>query len=344
MINLKKLLCSVIFLIVLLVMGIFWRVSVFANQPLLISGATLYTLLPGTGRATLQRQLETKAIIPKSIWFPMLLRFKPALTKVKAGTYRFQPGMTIKSLLQLMVRGIEAQFPLRLVEGQTIAEWLASIRTAPYIKHTLSNDLPLTLANALQLPLSGLEGQFYPDTWLYTAQTADVTILKQSYQRMQTELMIQWQQRANNLPYQNPLQLLTLASIIEKETGIAGERADVASVFINRLRKGMRLQTDPTVIYGLGKKYKGQLTRQSLAQSSPYNTYLIDGLPPTPIAIPSKAALVAAAHPTITDYFYFVANGAGGHTFSKSLAEHNHAVRYWRELEEKQKNAKQPPP
>lgn len=344
MIKTKKMLYSAIFLALVLLLVSFWRVSVFANQRLLITRATLYTLSPRTGQAALQRQLEKKAIIAKSVWLPVLLRLNPELAKVKAGTYRLQPGMTIKTLLQLMVSGKEAQFPLRLVEGQTITEWLATIRAAPYLKHTLSNDLPETLANALQLSLNGLEGQFYPDTWLYTANTADVTILKRSYQRMQSELMNQWQHRAKNLPYQNPLQLLTLASIIEKETSIASERGDVASVFINRLRQGMRLQTDPTVIYGLGKAYNGQLTHQSLAQYSPYNTYLITGLPPTPIAIPSQAALVAAAHPATTNYLYFVANGAGGHSFSKNLAEHNQAVRYWCKLEKKQKVTEKQPP
>jgi UPF0755 protein len=333
--NTKRMLCIAILLAGLLIVVSFWRVAVFANKPLLITTDTIYTLTAGTNRTALQSQLENNAIIPKSIWFPVLLRFNPSLAKVKAGTYRLQPTMTVKSLLRLLVSGKEAQFPLRLVEGQTIAEWLVMLRTAPYLKHTLSNDSPKTLAETLQLPPNSLEGQFYPDTWLYTANTTDVAMLKKSYQRMQTELMNQWQQRAANLPYQNPQQLLTLASIIEKETGIASERAEVASVFINRMRQGMRLQTDPTVIYGLGKAYDGKLTREALAQYTPYNTYLITGLPPTPIAMPSQASLIAAAHPATTDYLYFVANGTGGHTFSKNLAEHNQAVRYWRQLEKK---------
>lgn len=331
----KKLLFAAILFPLMLLIVTFWSASFFANQPLLITSETLYTLEPGTGRASLQLQLEKKDIIPKSILFPLLLRFEPELAKVKAGTYRLHPGMRIKALLQLLVSGKEAQFPLRLVEGQTIAEWLATVRKAPYIKHTLSEDPLQTLANALQIPASRIEGQFYPDTWLYTANTPDITLLKKSYQRMQAELLDQWQHRTEDLPYQNPLQLLTLASIIEKETGIASERSKVASVFINRLRLGMRLQTDPAVIYGLGKDYNGRLTRQQLAQPSPYNTYLIVGLPPSPIAIPSQASLFAAAHPATTNYLYFVANGSGGHTFSKNLNEHNQAVRYWRKLEKR---------
>ena len=181
-----------------------------------------------------------------------------------------------------------------------------------------------------------IEGWLYPDTYHYTAGNSDEMILKRAYNRMSKEVDEIWQDREKNLPYKTPEDLVTMASIIEKETGVGEERGKVASVFINRLRIGMRLQTDPTVIYGLGKNYNGNLTRRDLQQPTAYNTYVISGLPPTPIAMPSRASLEAAAHPDKTSYLYFVADGKGGHVFTTNLQSHNQAVRnYLQVLREK---------
>ena len=272
-------------------------------------------------------------------WFGVLLKLEPDLANFKAGTYRFLPDMTVRQMLKLLASGKEAQFPLRFVEGTRMQEWLSQLRTAPYIKHTLSDDKLSTLAAALNLKYeqAGVEGWFYPDTYLYTANTTDVALLKRAHERMEKLVDSEWQGKMDNLPYKNKNDLLTMASIIEKETAVSAERNRVASVFINRLRLGMRLQTDPTVIYGMGENYKGTLTRKDLDTPTPYNTYTINGLPPGPIAMPGKASLAAAAHPDKTNFLYFVADGKGGHTFTTNLASHNKAVQVYR-LAMKEKN------
>ncbi|WP_205950016.1 cell division protein YceG [Pantoea stewartii] len=315
----------------------YWQVKQLAASRLTLSQETIYTLPAGTGRVALEAQLESQHIIPHSIWFGALLKFEPELAKFKAGTYRLEPSMTVRELLALLASGKEAQFPLRFVEGQRLQEWLSELRQAPYVKHTLPDDKYATVAKALRLDENQLEGSFCPDTYLYTANTTDIALLTRAHQRMQKMVDEVWQGRMDNLPYKNEQEMVTMASIIEKETGVSEERAKVASVFINRLRTGMRLQTDPTVIYGMGAAYNGTLTRKDLETATPYNTYIISGLPPGPIAMPSKASLIAAAHPEKTNYLYFVADGKGGHTFTTNLASHNKAVQAYR-LALKEKN------
>lgn len=211
-------------------------------------------------------------------------------------------------------------------------EWLSQLRSAPYVKHTLADDKLSSVAAALKLSgkQQAVEGWFYPDTYLYTANTTDVALLKRAFERMKQQVDSEWQGKLDNLPYHSKNDLLTMASIIEKETAVNSERGKVASVFINRLRLGMRLQTDPTVIYGMGDSYTGNLTRKNLETPSAFNTYVISGLPPAPIAMPGKASLAAAAHPEQTDLLYFVADGKGGHTFTTNLASHNNAVKIYR--------------
>ncbi|MBE5252992.1 endolytic transglycosylase MltG [Mixta mediterraneensis] len=317
----------------------YWQIKELASAPLIINQETIYTLPAGTGRVVLEAQLESQHLIPRSIWFGPLLKVEPELASFKAGTYRLEQGMTVRSLLQLLASGKEAQFPLRFVEGQRLKEWLSELRKAPYIRHTLKDDQFATVAASLKLEPNQLEGSFFPDTYLYTANTADITLLERAHQRMSTTVDAVWKERADNLPYKNEQALVTMASMIEKETGVSEERARVASVFINRLRIGMRLQTDPTVIYGMGDNYTGTLTRKDLETPTDYNTYIISGLPPGPIAMPGKASLEAAAHPEKSNYLYFVADGKGGHTFTTNLASHNRAVQAYR-LALKEKNEK----
>lgn len=317
----------------------YWQIKRLADTPLTITQETLYTLPAGTGRVALEEQLEGQHLIPQSLWFGTLLKLEPELARFKAGTYRLEPNMTVRGLLQLLASGKEAQFPLRFVEGSRLSEWLSQLRSAPYLRHTLKDDQFATLAAALKLPEGDLEGGFYPDTYLYTANTSDVAVLERAHARMNSVVDLVWQGRQDNLPYKTPRDLITMASMIEKETGVAGERAEVASVFINRLRIGMRLQTDPTVIYGMGDSYHGTLTRKDLETATPYNTYTISGMPPGPIAMPGKPSLDAAAHPEKTNYLYFVANGSGGHTFTTNLSSHNVAVQAYR-LTMKEKNEK----
>lgn len=314
----------------------YWQIQRFAAAPLTIEQETLYTLPAGTGRVALEAQLESQHLIPQSIWFGPLLKLEPQLAQFKAGTYRLEKGMTVRGLLALLASGKEAQFPLRLVEGQRLSEWLALLRAAPYVKHRLQDDQFATLAKALAVEPQTLEGSFYPDTYLYTANTSDVALLQRAHARMSALVDQVWKDRMADLPYKNPQELVTMASIIEKETAVSTERARVASVFINRLRTGMKLQTDPTVIYGMGDSYSGTLTRKDLDTPTAYNTYTISGLPPGPIAAPSRASLDAAAHPEKTNYLYFVADGKGGHTFTTNLASHNRAVQVYRQtLKEK---------
>ncbi|MBT0726611.1 endolytic transglycosylase MltG [Rosenbergiella australiborealis] len=334
----KGLFGLVVLCVILAATGL-WQVKRFAAHPLLIQQETYYTLPAGAGRVVLEQQLESQHIVPGSPWFGWLLKIEPDLAKFKAGTYRLTPGMNVRQLLLLLASGKEAQFPIRFVEGQRIEDWLKTLRDAPWITHQLSDDQLSTVAKALAMQPSELEGGFYPDTYYYTAKRTDISLLKQARTRMVQLQQKIWANRDPDLPYNDLNQLVTMASIIEKETAIPDERGKVASVFVNRLRKGMRLQTDPTVIYGLGSDYKGTLTREDLVKPTAYNTYVIPALPPGPIAIPSRASLEAAAHPEKSDLLYFVANGQGGHTFTSTLANHNQAVKAWRKVESERKTS-----
>lgn len=315
------------------------QIHQFANSPVLITQKTLFTLPPRTGRLALKEQLVNQGVIKDTYWFAPLLQLEPALAKFKAGTYCVEQNMTIRQLLALFVSGKEAQFVSRLIEGRRLQSWLEELRLAPYLRHTLKDDSLDEVAAELNLDPREREGWFYPDTYFYTASTPDTAILRRAHATMVSVVDDIWKNRWPDLPYKDKYELVTMASIIEKETALPEERARVASVFTNRLRAGMRLQTDPTVIYGMAGNYRGNLTRKDLATPGSYNTYLIPGLPPGPIAAPSRSSLEAAAHPEKTDYLYFVADGKGGHVFSVTLEEHNRAVRAYR-LAGKEKNGR----
>ena len=323
------------FVLLLVLLGIaagvgVWKVRQLANSHLTIKQETIFTLKAGTGRLALGKQLYEEKLINRPRVFQWLLKVKPELANFKAGTYRLTPQMTVRDMLKLLASGKEAQFPIRFVEGMRLSDWLKQLREAPFIKHTLKDDSYATVAEALKLAHPDwVEGWFFPDTWLYTANTTDVALLKRAHERMKKAVQEAWDGKAEGLPYKMPNDLVTMASIVEKETAVASERDRVSSVFINRLRIGMRLQTDPTVIYGMGDSYNGKLSRKDLETPTPYNTYVINGMPPGPIAIPGAASLQAAAHPAKTPYLYFVADGKGGHTFNTNLASHNQAVQVY---------------
>ncbi|PWD64547.1 endolytic transglycosylase MltG [Pectobacterium parmentieri] len=327
----KKIGLLIIAAVVLMLLVAWQKMQRFAGSLLAIEKETIFTLPAGTGREGLETLLLDQNIITDGAFFPWLLRIEPELAKFKAGTYRFTTGMTVREMLFLLSSGKEAQFTIRFVEGSRLKEWLVTLQQAPYIKHALADKTEQDIAAQLDIKdKTNPEGWFYPDTYSYTAGTSDSALLQRAHQRMKKTVDEVWKGREEGLPYKTPDELLTMASIIEKETAINEERTQVASVFINRLRLGMRLQTDPTVIYGMGDDYKGVITRKALDASTPYNTYVIAGLPPTPIAMPGKASLDAAAHPAKTSYLYFVADGKGGHSFTTNLADHNRAVRVYR--------------
>ncbi|SCC56311.1 cell division protein YceG [Kosakonia oryziphila] len=336
----KKMLRVVLLLLAVLVIAAgagVWKVRQLADSTILTKDEIIFTLPAGTGRVALGELLYQEKVINRPRVFQWLLRMEPDLSHFKAGTYRFMAGMTVREMLKLLASGKEAQFPLRLVEGMRLSDYLKQLRDAPYLKHTLKDDDYATVAQALKLEHENwVEGWFWPDTWMYTANTTDVALLKRAHQKMARAVEQVWEGRMDGLPYKDQNQLVTMASIIEKETAVASERDQVASVFINRLRVGMRLQTDPTVIYGMGVRYNGTLSRADLETPTDYNTYVISGLPPGPIATPGEASLKAAAHPAKTPYLYFVADGKGGHIFNTNLANHNRSVQdYLKVLKEK---------
>lgn len=340
----KKRKLKFVSIIVVLVLGLllwgYQKVERFADTPLAIQREAIFKLPAGTGRVALEGLLVRDKLIRNGMWFPWLLRVEPQLAEFKAGTYRFTPGMTVREMLKLLASGKEAQFSARFIEGSRLRDWLAVLQQSKYLKHTLAGKSETEIAVALGLPEgTNPEGRLYPDTYLYTAGMSDIALLKRAHLRMTKALEDAWQGRDTSLPYKTPEELLTMASIIEKETAVPEERTKVASVFINRLRIDMRLQTDPTVIYGMGDSYNGDITRKDLETPTAYNTYVINGLPPTPIAMPGKASLAAAANPAKTPYLYFVADGKGGHQFTTNLASHNQAVRAYRQAL-KEKNEK----
>ncbi|MFS1539383.1 MAG: endolytic transglycosylase MltG [Candidatus Phlomobacter fragariae] len=336
---LRRILWLIIFLLILsscILYTFYHQIQNYADTAININETIIFTLPAGTGRAGLELLLIEKKIINPANKFQWLLRVEPQLAQFKAGTYRLNPDMSLRTMLEMFFAGKEAQFSLLFTEGSRFEDWKKVLHQAPYLKQTIENQSADKLAQQLGLqPGQSLEGWFYPDTYYYTEEVSDFDILKRAHRKMLMALEYEWQGRASNLPYKMPYEMLIMASIIEKETGIDIERAKVASVFINRLKKKMRLQTDPTVIYGLGDKYRGVLYRSDLYKPSPYNTYLIAGLPPSPIAMPGRASIKAATHPDETGYFYFVATGNGGHTFTTNFNDHNQAVKHYRQTKDK---------
>ena len=255
-------------------------------------------------------------------WF----RLSGQARQIKAGNYEITPGMSPRQLLNMLVRGEESLKSVTLPEGLNFSQVLATLRRAEQLKPDAQRLSPSQIMATLDRPGVHPEGRFFPDTYTYAKGSSDLAVLKRAARAMDKRLAEAWAQRQPNLPLRSPDDALVLASIIEKETGKPSDRAQIGGVFINRLRIGMLLQTDPTVIYGLGEGFDGNLRKRDLRADTPYNTYTRAGLPPTPIAMPGKAALMAAVQPAATPAFYFVAKGDGSSHFSASLDEHNRAV------------------
>ncbi len=260
-------------------------------------------------------------------WF----RWSGQARRIRAGSYEVETGVTPRTLLAKLVQGDESLERVRFIEGWTLRQLRAELARAPHLKPTTARMSEAELMAALGAAGVPAEGRFFPDTYVYSRGVSDLTVLKRAHQALERRLAEAWAERAPDSPLKSPAELLTLASIIEKETGQAADRPLVAGVFVNRLRIGMPLQTDPTVIYGLGEAFDGNLRKRDLLADGPYNTYTRRGLPPTPIALPGVASLRAAVRPQATRALYFVARGDGSSVFSETLAEHNQAVnRYQR--------------
>lgn len=286
----------------------------------------VFLIEPGTSIKAISIKLSLEKIIEDPWLFILMAKLKGVETKVRAGEYRLRQGQTTSGLLELFTTGNSIQYSFTVIEGWSFREMMVQLESNPVIKNTLKN-----LSNEEVMTELGLEGQhpeglFFPDTYRFPRGTSDRQFLKRSYQLMQKHLKRAWDNRAKNLPIKSPYEALILASIIEKETGADHERPLISAVFIQRLNLNMRLQTDPTIIYGMGEKFDGNIRRKDLRTDTPYNTYLRKGLTPTPIALPGLDSIEAALHPVESKALYFVAKGDGTHYFSKTLKEHNNAV------------------
>ncbi|MGA7799714.1 MAG: endolytic transglycosylase MltG [Gammaproteobacteria bacterium] len=300
----------------------------FLQTPLAVPAqGMVYDVAPGASLHELARDLSRRGILSHPRFLAWMGREDGYAAKIQAGEYRLTPQMRPADLLKMLVEGRVIQHSLTLVEGWTFREVMAAVNGDTALAHTLQGLTGKQIMARLGHPGEAPEGRFYPDTYHFPRGTSDVAFLQRAYGMMAQRLEAQWQQRTAGLPLKTPYQALILASIVEKETAVESERPRIAGVFIRRLKRGMRLQTDPTVIYGLGPGFEGRLHAKDLRKDTPYNTYTRNGLPPTPIALPSGDSIHAVLHPAAGDSLYFVARGDGHHHFSRTLAEHDAAVR-----------------
>ncbi|MEQ8495520.1 MAG: endolytic transglycosylase MltG, partial [Gammaproteobacteria bacterium] len=292
------------------------------RAPIALEAPVLLRIAPGTSVTSLARRLEQRGWLPDYRLFVLSARLDDLAHRIQAGTYEILPGDSLADFLAAIVAGRTKIFAVRFIEGSRFRDMRAVLAAAPRLRHELDGLPDAEVLARLDIDAASPEGLFFPATYHFEDATRDLDILARAARRMQEELSRAWQQRREGLPYATPYEALIMASIIEKETGRADERARIGGVFVRRLERGMKLQTDPTVIYGLGDAFDGNLRRADLRRDTPYNTYLHRGLPPTPIAMPGAAALAAALDPAPGSALYFVAKGDGAHHFSDSLGEH----------------------
>jgi UPF0755 protein len=299
----------------------------WVDQPLSLHADTVdLAIAPGTSARGVAQAAVDSGVQGPSILLYAWFRLSGEGQKIKAGSYEIERGATPRSLLSKLVRGDQALRTVTVVEGWTFNQMRDALLKAEHLRQETRGLAPDSIMKLLGKPGQPPEGQFFPDTYTYAKGSSDVAIYQRALRAMEQRLAAAWAQRASDSPLKTPQQALTLASIVEKETGRSSDRAMIAGVFSNRLRIGMRLQTDPTVIYGLGAAFDGNLRRRDLQTDTPWNTYTRMGLPPTPIALPGQSALLAAVQPASTQALYFVARGDGSSHFSASLDEHNRAV------------------
>lgn len=318
----KKLLFLSLTFLVLLSVYLGW--SWFAPQ---VTSDSVVMVEQGSSLSRLARILSKKGIIDSRDTFIYLAHIRGDTRTIRMGEYRLNKGMSQNEILSLIVSGEVITYPAKFLEGWTFYQLREQLKKLQKLKHTLEGLSDKEIMKKLGSAEIHPEGNFYPDTYFYTAGSTDLMILKKAYDKMQKNLDKHWTNRDVGLPYKSKYEALIMASIIEKETGRPDERPLIASVFINRLKKNIKLQTDPTVIYGMGKNYNGNIRKKDLRRDTPYNTYTRKGLPPTPIAMPGEDSINAAVHPAKSDAIFFVARGDGTHVFSKNLKEHNKAVK-----------------
>jgi UPF0755 protein len=286
---------------------------------------------PGTSPRDIAQGWVDAGVQADPLWLYAWFRLSGQDRRIRAGSYEIQTGTTPRTLLDALVQGRETLQTVRLIEGWTMKQVRAALAAAPHLKQTITTWDDARLMRELGTPEVPAEGRFFPDTYAYGRGVSDLTVLRRAHRAMARRLAGAWDERSVDSPLKSPDEVLILASIVEKETGAAADRPLIAGVFVNRLRIGMPLQTDPTVIYGLGEAFDGNLRKRDLQTDTPFNTYTRNGLPPSPIALPGLASLRAAVRPQATKALYFVAKGDGGSAFSETLAEHNRAVnRYQR--------------
>ncbi len=301
--------------------------AVFALYPLQLPVTPFaYDLKSGSSLRSVAHDLKDQGVLWEPWSFILVGRLLGQQGKIKAGNYEWSEPLTALQLLNQMTRGDTVQSEIKLIEGMNFSQFRAVLDSNEDLRHLTRGLSEQDILKQLGGSESAAEGQFFPDTYFFDKGGSDLDIMKRAHRAMTQRLNSVWSHRAEGLPYDNPYQVLIMASIIEKETGKVEERPVIAAVFINRLHQGMKLQTDPTVIYGMGRQFDGNVRKRDLLTDTPYNTYTRAGLPPTPIAMPSLAALESAVHPVSSNALYFVAKGDGSHQFSATLEEHNKAV------------------
>lgn len=317
----------VLLIIAVLGLGYAWvSFQQWLTTPLTIAGESYsYELESGKSISFLAHDLASKKILTHPRWLGWYARYRQQ-EKIHTGEYLLERGITPLQLLQKLNNGEVVLHQVTFLEGWTFRQIITALHAQPELQQLLANKSHAEQLALLNLPISHLEGWFYPDTYTFSKGATDIELLTQAYKAMRKVLDQAWAEKDLNLPYSNAYQALIMASIVEKETGSAAERQQIAGVFVRRLQLGMKLQTDPTVIYGMGDIYIGKIGKDDLMRPTPYNTYVIDGLPPTPIAIPGKASLYAALHPAEGKALYFVAKGDGTSEFSNTLLEHQRAT------------------
>ncbi|GAB4180257.1 MAG: endolytic transglycosylase MltG [Rhodocyclaceae bacterium] len=303
-----------------------WMVWFAANPVPLASSPLEFRIRPGTGLRAVARELAEAGMRFPPWQFELLARVRGESTRIKAGSYEVETGITPLHVLEKITRGDVSQGELRIAEGWTFRQVRSALDGAGDLAHDSAGLTDREILSRIGATEGSPEGLFFPDTYLFDRHAADLDVLRRAYRQMRRTLEAEWERRTPSLPYAGPYQALIVASLIEKETGRAEDRPSVAAVFVNRLRRGMPLQTDPSVIFGLGAGFDGNLRKADLLRDTAYNTYTRAGLPPTPIAMPGLASIQAALHPARSDHLYFVARGDGSSAFSRTLDEHNRAV------------------